>query len=255
MKRSLTMVAAILALMAFSSKARAQWQDGNLAIKTNGTIFQSGDQLKVEVVALSQINDLFYTQVSYKFTETVKVREKDKDGKEGKETTKQEERIRTRQPGPTLESLEKYRSLVLDDTFNFGEGNPTGRYTIEVAVLRPYTKERLATLRANIFFQEVDYGCQSCAPFLASLKRANSANWLTFDGIFAQSGRYSVLLISNGQIVKHINASIYPNGSRELNVISELLAGSSGRTFDILIQDHDRNISSTLARVNIPSSF
>ena len=250
MKRSLTLVTAILALTAFSSEARAQWQDGNLAIKTNGTIFQSGDQLKVEVVALSAINDLFYTQVSYKFMETVKVKDED-----GNETSQPEERIRTRQPGPTLESLEKYRSLVLDDTFHFGEGNPTGRYTIEVAVLRPYTKERLATLRANIFFQQVDYACHSCAPFLSSLKRANSANWLTFDGIFAESGRYSVLLLSNGQVVKHIIASIYPNGSRELNVISDLLTGTAGRTFDILIQDHDRNVSSTLARVNIPSTF
>jgi hypothetical protein len=254
MKRSLTWAAALFAVMAFSSEARSQWQDGNLAIKTNGTTFQSGDQLKVEIIALNAVNELFYTQVSYKFTETVKVREKDKDSKEEKEVTRQEERTRTRPAGPVLESMEKYRTLVLDDTFHFGEGNPTGRYTIEVNVFRAYGKERLATLRAYIFFQNVDYACKACAPFLGSLKRANSAQWLAFDGIFAESGRYTVLLLSNGQVVKHIIASIYSSGSRELNIISDQLTGTSGRTFDILIQDHDRQVSSTLARVNIPSA-
>ena len=249
MKRTLTLLTSVLALWLLSSAAQAQWQDGNLAVRTNGTIFQSGDQLKVEILALNEINEAFYTQVSYKFTETVKVKDDD-----GKDKTEKQERTRARQPGPVLQSMEKYRSLLLDDTFHFGESNPTGRYLIEVSVFRAYGKDRLTTVRASVFFQNVDYSCKSCAPFLGSLKRANTAQWLTFDGIFAESGRYTVLLLDKGQVVKQIITNIYPNGPRELNIISDALDGTAGRTFDILIHDHDRNISSTIARVTIPST-
>ena len=50
-----------------------------MAVRTNGNNFQSGDRLKVELLPLELINERFYTQVSYRFNETVE--EKDEDGK------------------------------------------------------------------------------------------------------------------------------------------------------------------------------
>ena len=119
------MLGTMLAMMAIP--ARAQWQNGNLTVRTNGNVFQSGDQLKVEILALDTIPEQFYTQVAYTFDETVE--EKDKDVKT---TEKLVERSRKRSASPLLDRMEKYQALVVDDTFHFGEVSPTGRYTVEV---------------------------------------------------------------------------------------------------------------------------
>ena len=135
MKKFLALWCAVLLTLALAQEAQSQWRNGNLALRTNGNSFQSGDQLKVEVLALETINEPFFTQVSYKFVESVRGKDKD-----GHETTKQEERTSTRPSGPVLESLDQFRLLTVDDTFHFGEASPPGRYTIEVGVFRGYTK-------------------------------------------------------------------------------------------------------------------
>src|SRR5215813_149658 len=59
--------ATVLFVIAFPREARAQWLDGKVAVRTNGNNFQSGDQLKVELLPLDLINERFYTQVTYRF--------------------------------------------------------------------------------------------------------------------------------------------------------------------------------------------
>ena len=93
-----------------------------MAVRTNGNNFQSGDRLKVELLPLELINERFYTQVSYRFNETIE--EKDEDGKVKKK--KVEKKIE-RQAGPILESLKAFQMISLDDSFHFGDASPTGR--------------------------------------------------------------------------------------------------------------------------------
>ena len=150
MKRPLTLLASALLVIVLAGEARSQWQNGNLALKTNGNSFQPGDQLKVEVLALKVIDEPFFTRVSYTFTESIKVKEED-----GNEQVKDETRTRGREAGPVIDGLKQFQAVVLDDTLHFGEGSPTGRYLIEVAVFNGYTKERVATLRSCVFYLPV----------------------------------------------------------------------------------------------------
>src|SRR5262245_14122391 len=130
---AVSIVMALFAL-AFSPEARAQWLDGKIAIKTNGNNFQSGDQLKVELLPLELINERFFTQVTYRYNETVKETDDD-----GKVTEKQVEKKISRKAGPILESLKAFQIIPLDDSFYFGDASATGRYTVEVRVMQAYT--------------------------------------------------------------------------------------------------------------------
>lgn len=250
MKRASLLAAAIVLLAALSHPTQAQWQDGNLAIRTNSNIFQPGDKLKVELLSLERINDTFYTQVSYRYSELETVEEKDADGNV---TTKQvsRERIRRRNPGPSFENMEALRSIVLDDSFNFSEDSPSGQYIVEVALFRTYTKEPVATLRSYVFFQEV---AEASPMFLRSFKQAFTNNYLAFDGMFPTQGRYSAVLLSGNTIIKHLKTGAYTSGRREFHILSEQLNNLAGRTFDVLIHDHLSGTSSTLARVTIPAT-
>lgn len=238
----------LLLILASTYEAKAQWQDGSLAIRTNGNNFQSGDQLKVEVFAIGEINESFYTQVSYKFSETVQVKDED-----GKVSDKQEERVRTRQAGPVLEGLGQFKSLVLDDTFNFGEGSPTGRYLIEVTVFRSYGKERAAIIRSCVFYQNPDQAETGCPTYLRAVKQTHTEFLVNFEGTFSDRGRYTATLFSGGKVVSHIETGVYPSRAKELTISSEKLSGTPGKTFDVLVHDRQNNYSSTLARVTIPS--
>jgi hypothetical protein len=235
----------LLALIAVP--AHAQWQNGNLTVRTNGNVFQSGDQLKVEILALDTIQEQFFTQVAYTFDETIE--EKDDDGKT---TEKLVERSRKRPASPLLDRMEKYQTLVVDDTFHFGEVSPTGRYTVQVSIFQANTKKLLAVLKTCVLHQDEASKPRACETHLRSLKRANTETYLTFDGAFAKAD-YTVLLLRNGRVVRHILASAYIAGPRELNLASGALEGTGGATYDILVHDAQHGISSTLARVTLPS--
>ncbi|HEV2704996.1 MAG TPA: hypothetical protein VGV59_03680 [Pyrinomonadaceae bacterium] len=251
MKRFLFVPASalLLLLLLAAPEARAQWQGGNLAVKTNGNDFRSGDQLKVEIIALKDITESFYTSVSYSFYERVKVKDED-----GKETEQDELRTRTREAGPVVERLRQFQTITLDDTFNFGEGSIAGRYMVEVGVFNGFTRERLATLRTCVFYLPRGGRRDECSPSLRALRRANSDVWLTFDGTFSERARYSVTLLAGGKVVKFIDYGVVATSRQELNVSSEDLAGISGRTFDVLLHDHETAASSTLTRLTVPSS-
>ncbi|MBI1766096.1 MAG: hypothetical protein HYR56_32225 [Acidobacteria bacterium] len=237
----------MLLWLSLTLPVQAQWQNGNLTVRTNGNVFQSGDQLKVEILALETIQEQFYTQVAYLFDETVE--EKDDDGKT---TEKLVERARKRPTSPLLDRMEKYQSLVLDDTFHFGEVSPTGRYTVQVSIFQAHTKKLLALLQTCVLHQDEASKPSPCETHLRSLKRANTELFLTFDGAFAKTD-YTVLLLRNGRVVRHLLSSTYTAGPRELNLSSGQLEGTGGSTYDILIHDARRGISSTLARVTLPT--
>ena len=82
-----TKIFTALLFLVTSISAQAQWQDGNLALKTNGSVFKSGEQLKVEIVALEAIPEPFYAQVSYSYQ--VKVKKTVETEKDGKTTTEE----------------------------------------------------------------------------------------------------------------------------------------------------------------------
>jgi hypothetical protein len=242
-----------LSFLTLAPEARAQWQDGNLAVRTNGSVFQPGDRLKVELLALDRVGEFFFTQVGYRYSELETVEEKDADGNVSTKQVRRE-RVRERKPGPALESIEAHRLITLDDTFAFSEDSPAGEYAVEVAVFRAYTKERVATLRAHVFFQEAGAPGRHGGMFLRGFKQAFAGNYLAFDGEFPADGRYSVVLLSGAGVVKHLKVGGYASGRREFHVASEHLSGLAGRTVDVLVHDHLSNTSSTLTRVTLPAA-
>jgi hypothetical protein len=247
-KRFMILFAAVLFAPGFSQEAKAQWLNGNVAVRTNGNNFQSGDQLKVELLPLELINERFYTQVSYRFSETIE--EKDKDGKV---TKKQVEKKIERQASPTLESLKAFQMIALDDSFYFGDASPTGRYTVEVRVFQAYTNRLLATLRSCVVFQPSSEEPE-CDTFLRALKTVHHEMFFTFDGRFNPNAYYSVTFLNKNKVVSYIEAGAYTNGASTLNLSSDKLNGLAGQTLDILILDKYKGVSSTLSRVTIASA-
>lgn len=247
MRRFGIFFAAIFFALAVSREANAQWLDGKLAIRTNGNNFQSGDQLKVELLALDLVNEHFYTQVFYGYSETVKEADKD-----GKVTEQQVEKKMNRQSGPVLVGLKQFQMITLDDSFFFGDTSPTGRYTIEVGIFQAYTDRLLLKLRSCVFFQSVAEE-QACGAFLRALKSVQTEMLITFDGRFNSEARYSVTFLNKNKVVRHIISGAFTNGARTLLLSSDMLSGLTEQTFDILLLDHNSGVSSTLSRVTIAS--
>src|SRR5262245_37100221 len=246
-KQSALLFATVIFAIASGGEAKAQWLDGKLAVRTNGNNFQSGDQLKVELLPLELINERFYTQVTYRFNETVE--EKDKDGKVEE---KQVEKKISRQESPILESLKAFQMITLDDSFYFGDASPTGRYIVEVRVFQAYTNRVLQTLRTCVLYQSSSEA-QECDTFLRALKTVHHEMFITFDGKFNPRTYYTVTFLNRNRVVSHIEAGAYTDGAKVLHLSSDKLNGLAGQTLDILVLDRLDGVSSTLSRVTIAS--
>jgi hypothetical protein len=252
MKRKFWVGLVLTTLSCLALPVQAQWQSGNLAIRTNGNIFQSGDQLRVEIMALERITESFYTQVVYAFNETVE--EKDEDGNV---TYKQVERTRKRDTSPVIENLDKHQSLVLDDRFHFGDASPAGWYELRVCIFQAHTDTLMTVLRTCLFYQSSgadELSKKACDLFLRSIKRVNNEMFWTFDGQFKLDARYSVLLLRGNRVLKHLIGGGYASQTREFNLASAELEGLAGQSYDILVHDHQNARSSTLAKAAIPSA-
>ncbi len=254
MRKGISFFAALLLLALANISASAQWQNGNLAIKTNGSSFRSGDQLKVEIIALETIPEAFYTQVSYSYN--IKVMRHIVEEKDGNKTERDEEveetTTRKRKEGPILLNIEKHQSQLLDDSWHFGEGVMGRCITVTVDIFRAYTKERVGSLSSCVCYQEsLMPGCRT---FLRSFKKFHSNTWISFDGIFSVDARYSVLLLDEGKVVQFLNTGIYANEGKELNVSVTEFNVDATKNYDVLVHDHLTGNSSTLAKVIIPIS-
>ena len=247
-RRFILFFATVLFAPGFSQEAKAQWLDGKVAVRTNGNNFQPGDRLKVELLPFELINERFYTQVSYRFNETVE--EKDEDGKV---TKKQVEKKIERKAGPILESLKAFQLIALDDSFYFGDASPTGRYVVEVRIFQAYTNRLLGTLRSCAVFQ-TSSEADECDTFLRALKNVHNATFFTFDGRFNPRAYYSVTFLNRNEVISHIDAGAYTDGAGALGLSSDKLEGLAGQTLDILILDKYNGVSSTLSRVTIASA-
>ena len=61
MKRNLMMIVFCLASV---TMAQAQWRNGAITVRTNGNVFEPGDKVKVELLALEKIDEPFFAQVA-----------------------------------------------------------------------------------------------------------------------------------------------------------------------------------------------
>ena len=249
-------IANLLASLIFlltSISVQAQWQDGNLAVKTNGTVFKSGEQLKVEIIALEAIPESFYTQVSYSYQVKVKkIIETEKDGMTTKEEREIEETVvKKRKENPLLLKMDQHQIQLLDSTYHFGDTAPEGCITVNVEVFRAYTKESMARLSACVCYE--DSVKPSCSTFMRGLKRINNDTWVTFDGVFSIDARYSVLIMQDSEVVQHLRAGVNGSG-KELNMTAFEFNTLAGKTYDVLVHDHYKSNSSTLVKVNFANS-
>ncbi len=236
-----------------SISAQAQWQDGNLALKTNGSVFKSGEQLKVEIVALEAIPESFYTQVSYSYQ--VKVKKTVETEKDGKTTTEEKEVeetvVKKRKENPLLLKMDQYQIQLLDSTYYFGDIAPEGCLTVYVDIFRAYSKEPVSRLCSYVCFE--DRVRPTSATFMRSLKRVNNATWVTFDGLFSLNARYSALIIRDSEVVQHFRAGV-TGDEKELNMTAFEFNTLADKTYEVLVHDHNKSNSSTLVKVNFANS-
>jgi hypothetical protein len=242
-----------LILLLTSIAVQAQWQDGNLAVKTNGTVFKSGEQLKVEIIALEAIPESFYTQVSYSYQVKVKkIIETEKDGMTTKEEREVEETVvKKRKENPLLLKMDQHQTQLLDSTYHFGDTAPEGCITVNVDIFRADTKESVTRLNSCVCYE--DLVKPTGATFLRSLKRVNNATWVTFDGLFSLNARYSALIMRDSEVVQHLRAGV-TGDEKELNITAFEFNTLSDKTYDVLVHDHNKGNSSTVAKINFAVS-
>jgi hypothetical protein len=239
MNRRIAWMVAAIGLVA-PTAARAQ---NDLAVRTSGSVLRPGDQLRVELLALEEIPGPLVAQLTYRYSAPVTVRDED-----GKETTRVETRTRQVPAAPQIMNLDRFRSIVLDDTFHLGEGS-AGEYTIEVAILTSGGRSTLGTIRSCVFYQKAEEA--GCRVFVRGLKRAERADWLVLDGVFASEGRYTATILRANQVLAHAQTVFV--GPNELHIVAPEIARFAGDTVDIVVHNHTLNLSSTLARVVVPS--
>jgi hypothetical protein len=231
----------------FSTAAFAQWQNGDLALRTNGNLFRSGETLRVELVALGPLFGPFSVQVRYGLIEQVQVVDKD-----GNRSVQTRDRAVTRPPGPPIERLDPYQRLLLDDTLHFGEDSPEGCFRVDALVFLGGDPRPTTTLRSCVCVAESRDLPGSCTPYLRALREARSDDTLIFDGRFASEGLYSLVLISDRGVELHIPPGVTAATPDEMQVFSAALRGAKARAVDILIHDHRSERSTTLSRASLP---
>jgi len=237
----------VLGALALSAPAWAQWQNSNLALRTTGSVLRSGDALRVELVAFETVNGPFSTQVTYRFRQPVTVKDK-----EGHVTTSMEQRVVARPPGPTIDILGESQSVLLDDTFHFGQDSTPGRYQVEVTILAPGRASVLSTIRSCVVYQDEGPVSDGCGFALTGIKRVNADGWITLDGTFSDGGAYRAALVRDGRVTMRFDAGVYATSPHELDLTSTGLVGLAGQTFDLIVHDYRSNQSATLARLVVP---
>jgi hypothetical protein len=215
----------------FSTAAFAQWQNGDLALRTNGNLFRSGETLRVELVALGPLFGPFSVQVRYGLIEQVQVVDKD-----GNRSVQTRDRAVTRPPGPPIERLDPYQRLLLDDTLHFGEDSPEGCFRVDALVFLGGDPRPTTTLRSCVCVAESRDLPGSCTPYLRALREARSDD----------------TLISDRGVELHIPPGVTAATPDEMQVFSAALRGAKARAVDILIHDHRSERSTTLSRASLP---
>jgi hypothetical protein len=238
-------LALVAALGAAPSIARAEWT--NLAIRTSGTVLQPGDQLRVELVALEPVTVPFTAEVVYRWAEPVTVRDED-----GHESQEMRGRSRTSPRTAVIDHLDRFKTVLLDDSFFFGSGCPAEQYAVEVNVHDGSGGSGIATLRSAVFCKAYDKSTTDSTLVVSGVKAANSSNWVTLDGTFPPGGVYTVILFDETQLVAFVDTGINPTSPHTLDIVSPVLSSFQRRVLDLVVIDRIHDTSSTLARFTMP---
>jgi len=253
------LAAAILMSTAAGQSAQAQWHASVLALRTSGSILRPGDCVRLELLSLDFVPGPIAPRVTYRYTETVTV----KDG-DGKETVTTRPAARELPPGPLIDALAPMQRMPLDDSLCFGEGTLPGVYLVEVALRPSASGASMATLRTCVLFENVDARPQTgvdsststpasaCALLVRSVKRAEPGGTVYFEGNFPASGLYKAALVRNNRIEALLEGGVYQVGDHELVITSPLLQQAAGGDVDLVILDGATGASTTLSRFIVP---
>jgi hypothetical protein len=239
------------ALLLAPNAALAQWENGDLALRTNGDLFQKGDRLKVELLALGPILGPFAAEVRYLFDEDAT--ELDDEGRRRK---RRRPTAVSRPLGAPVDRMDPYQRLVVDDTFTLPEGPPGECLRIEVRVFPSNEARRpLTTLASCVCRDRSNEVPPECAPYVRGLKEGLGEDALVFDGVFSTGGDYSVVLILDDNVEAHVPRGTANVSAGNLQVFSGLLTAGAGRALDVLVHDHRSERSSTVKRLPLPTRF
>ena len=249
-RRVLALAAALAGLADLGLSEPALAQSPAIALRTNASIVRPGDCLRLEALALDDVAGPVSAQVTYRYAAPLVV--KDEEGKE--KTTTREAELR-RQPGPTLDALNRQQLHLLDDTFCFGQGGAPGPYNVEVALRSGASGTPFATLNTCVLFQDPDAppaaATPGCSFLIRGLKRAETPEFLVFDADLPGSGFYRGAILRGGAVEAVLDAGITQTGSHELSVLMPAAGRTSPGSVDLVVVDQFRQSSSTVPRLPV----
>ena len=244
-------LAALAVATSLGAMPRAQGQAPPIALRTNGSIMRPGDCLRIEAFALEYVPGPLAVQVTYRFEESVLVRDR-----EGAEAPSSRSAQVQRPAGPPIDALMPFQPLLLDDTFCFGQGTAPGHYRVEVALLAGSSGPSFGTLTTCAVFHDGGplpaQAGPGCGFLVRGVKRVDSADIVVFDAELPASGYYRAAILRGGAIDTVLDAGVYQTGPHELTVISPHLGGADGSTVDLVVFEQFRGASSTAVRLSLP---
>jgi len=253
-RRFVPVLASLVGLSVPAAAGHALAQNPVVALRTSASLVRPGDCLRLEALALDDVAGPVSTQVTYRYTAPLVV--KDEEGKE--KTTTRAAEVK-RQPGPVLDSLNRQQLQLLDDTFCFGQGATPGPYNVEVALRSGASGAPFAVLKACVLFQDPDAppaasaaAAPGCGFLIRGLKRADTPEFLVFDADLPESGYFRGAILRGGTVEAVLDAGITQTGAHELSVIVPAFNRSGAGSVDLVVVDQFRLASSTVPRLPLP---
>jgi hypothetical protein len=249
MRTAVVALVVIVASIAGCCAASAQqWPASALALRTNGGALKAGECVRLALVATDDVTVPFQPVVRYTFSQTVTIEDEDKN------TRNETRRVAVdRPPSAVIEQIGSGASVVLDDTFCFGQGTVPGAYEISVSLVSSGLVEaRLATcIEFHADAADAQPPPAGCGLALRGVLRRDPGETVVLDAVGAAGGLNRLLVLRGERLLRVLQDGLAPTGPSELSIAGSAFAGLGPAPVDLVLHDQAGHRSATLARLVI----
>jgi hypothetical protein len=243
--RQLVSAVALVLLCAVEAQAQ-QWPSAALALRTNGGALRSGDCVRLTLVAAEDVPGPITPTVSYAFDHAVMVEDED-----GNKKTSIRRTAVDRPASPAFDRLVGGSSVVLDDTFCFGQNSRPGAYDISVKLAASGVS--VAALSTCVsFYTDDEKPPAGCGFSLRGALRRDGNDTVVFDAPGGATGLPRLLVFRGDALLRVVEHGIAASGPGELSVPGVAFEGLGTAPVDVVLQDQAGSRSASAARLTIP---
>jgi hypothetical protein len=241
--RAIVAGAALLAWLSHGTALAQQWPGSALALRTNGGALRSGDCVRLSLVATDDVAGPLQPTVSYAFNQSVTI--EDEDGNKRTETR----RTTVERPvSPALERLTAGASVLLDDSFCFGQSSLPGPYDITVRLAASGVSVAQLTTCVGHYADDEQSG-PACGFALRGVLRRDSNDTVVLDVPGGATVLQRLLVFRGESLLRVIEHGIAASGPSEVSVPGSAFEGLGSAPIDVVLNDQVSHRSASAARM------